>query len=106
MAQLRIDASRLINGQPVLEYTHSWDTLPVQPSGTGCVWPSVDDMLDQARLLRDHLAQPEQLVLLHLLAAFDLDAPLPTDLAAATTLVTLQGKIVAGVTVIAGTEVP
>ena len=106
MALLRIDASRVVDGQPVLEYTHSWDTLPAQPSGTGCAWASVGDMLDHARMLRDLLAQPEQLVLLHVLAAFDLDAPWPTDLATAITLATLPGKIITGVTVIAGTEAP
>ena len=95
---LRIDASRLVDGQPVLEYTHTWDTLPAQPSGIGCVWPSVEDMLEQARTLRDWLRQPEQLVLLHLLAAFDLDAATPSNRAAAAALNTRLGAIVTSAT--------
>ena len=106
MALLRIDASRLVDGQPVLEYTHADGQLPVQASGTGCAWPSVEDMLDQARQLRDWLAQPEQLVLLHLLAVFDLDAPLLTDRDAAITLATLPDTIIMGVAAIAATEAP
>ena len=98
MALLRIDASRLVDGQPVLEYTHTWDTLPAQASGTGCAWPSVEDMLAQARTLRDWLRQPEQLVLLHLLAVFDLDVATPTDRAADTALATRRGAIVTSAT--------
>lgn len=94
MSQLRIDATRLVKGQPVLEYTHGEGPLPLRPSGTGCAWGSVEDMLAQARVLRDWLAQPEQLVLLQVMAAFNLAAATPTDRAAATSLATLSGKTI------------
>lgn len=93
-AQLRIDAARLVKGQPVLEYSHTTaDPLPKAPQGYGCAWETLDDMLAQARTLRDWLAQPEQLVLLHLLQAFDVDVPpAPRDVDAA--VQTLPGKVV------------
>ncbi len=48
-AQLRIDAARLVKEQPVLEYSHSMgDPVPTAPCGTGCAWPTVEDMLAQA----------------------------------------------------------
>jgi len=93
-AQLRIDAARLVNDQPVLEYSHTTrDPLPKAPHGTGCAWATVEDMLAQARTLRDWLAQPEQLVLLHLLAAFDVDKPTPAAPEAERALPTLVGKL-------------
>ena len=94
MAQLRIDRARLVRGQPVLEYTHTEALLPSQPSGIGSVWDSVEEMLTQARTLRAYLAQPEQLVLLHVLAAFDVDLSTPDATTATAALATLPGKIV------------
>lgn len=93
-AQLRIDAARLVKAQPVLEYSHTTrDPLPPAPQGYGCAWESVEAMLDQARTLRDWLAQPEQLVLLQVLTAFDVDKPLPAPKDADVALQALVGKL-------------
>lgn len=93
-AQLRIDAARLVKEQPVLEYSHTLaDPLPQATHGTGCAWPTVEDMLAQARTLRDWLAQPEQLVLLHVLKAFDVDARPPTPKEVDVALQALVGQL-------------
>jgi hypothetical protein len=92
-AQLRIDAARLVKEQPVLAYSHTTSApLPQAPQGYGCAWATVEDMLAQARTLRDWLAQPEQLVLLHLLAAFDVDKPVLAPTEAEVALHSLVGK--------------
>ena len=104
VSQLRVDAARLVKGQPVLEYTHTdTTTLPIQASGTGCAWTNVEDMLAAARALQVYLMQAEQLVLLHIITAFDLTAPLPDDTGALAVLSTLPGKVIVDVSASVGT---
>jgi hypothetical protein len=67
--QLRLDAVRLADDRVTVEYTHTLDTLPVTPSGTGATWLTRADLEDQLQTLTQVLTQPETLLLLALLAA-------------------------------------
>jgi len=76
--QLRIDRLRRVSGRVVAEYSHHLNTLPAQAQGYGCACENLQDLREQVQALRDFLRQPEQMLLLAILARLQADPTLST----------------------------